>query len=73
MRHFGNFLVKQAVDLKKSLMMSWDKETEGAFYDSSERMESRLHYLIALNKMDLQELKKHATTIGVKIPCPANY
>ena len=72
MRNFGNFLVSQNVALRKVLVENFKSENKNSA-GSEEFIVRLVNYQIELNKMNHDELCKHAKVMGVKIPCPANY
>lgn len=70
-KNFGNFMVKQAVEIQILLMK--DYKSKNPFQCTEQYMEALSDYHKFIKNLDYKELVKYAQEIGVQIPCPSNY
>lgn len=66
MINFGNFMVKQSVELRSEILKTFKTKFPND-------LESYVVYASTLRTMDYKELLKEAKTEGVQVTCPANY
>lgn len=73
MRHFGNWMVTQTINIRNALLCNWKRAHTNSFNTKTEYIEALVCYASDLKMKSMTELEVLAKESGLAVECVANY